>query len=36
MRAYVKSCDGQIKRMYFLAEDYELLEKYITMQDRVS
>ena len=28
--AYVKSYDGHIKWMYFLIEDYDLLEKYNT------
>ena len=27
--AYVKSCDGQTKWMYFLIKDDDLLEKYI-------
>ena len=35
-RAYVKSCDGQTKWMYFLIEDHDLLEKYNTMWDKVS
>ena len=34
--AYVKSYDGQTKWMYFLIEDYELLEKYNTIWDKVS
>ena len=34
--AYVKSYDGQTKCMYFLVEDDELLEKYITIWDEVS
>ena len=35
--AYVKSYDGQaIKRMYFLIEDDDLLEKYNTIWDKVS
>ena len=34
--AYVKSYDGQVKWMYFLIEDYELLEKYNTTWDKVS
>ena len=35
-RAYVKSCDGQTKWMYFLIEDDELLEKYNTIRDKSS
>ena len=34
--AYVKSYDGQTKCMYFLVEDDEFLEKYITIWDEVS
>ena len=34
--AYVKSYDGQIKYMYFLIEDDDLLEKYDTFWDKVS
>ena len=34
--AYVKSYDGQTKWMYFLIKDCELLEKYNTIQDKVS
>ena len=34
--AYVKSYDGQSKRMYFLIEDDDLLEKYNTTWDKVS
>ena len=35
--AYVKSHDGRtIKRMYFLIEDDDLLEKYNTIWDKVS
>ena len=34
-RAYVKSYDGQTKWMYFLIEDYDLLEKF-TIWDKVS
>ena len=34
--AYVKSCDGQTKWMYFLIEDGDLLEKYNTIWDKVS
>ena len=33
---YVKSCDGQTKWMYFLIEDGDLLEKYITIWDKVN
>ena len=33
---YVKHYDGQTKWMYFLIEDYDLLEKYITTWDKVS
>ena len=33
-RAYVKSYDGQTKWMYFLIEDYGLLEKY-AIRDKV-
>ena len=33
---YVKSYDGQIKCMYFLIEDDDLLEKYNTIWDKVS
>ena len=29
--AYVKGYDGQTKRMYFLIEDDDLLEKYNTI-----
>ena len=36
MRAYVESCDGQTKWMYFLIEDDDLLEKYNTVCDKVS
>ena len=35
-RVYVKSYDGQTKRMYFLIEDDDLLEKYNTIWDKVS
>ena len=35
-RAYVKSCDGQTKWMYFLNENDDLLEKYNTIWDKVS
>ena len=34
--AYVKSCDGQTKWMYFLIEDGDLLKKYNTIWDKVS
>ena len=34
--AYVKSCDGQTKWMYFLIEDDDLSEKYNTIWDKVS
>ena len=34
--AYVNCYDGQIKWMYFLIEDDELLEKYNTIWDKVS
>ena len=34
--AYVKSYDGQTKKMYFLIEDDELLKKYNTICDKVS
>ena len=33
---YIKNYDGQIKWMYFLIEDDELLEKYNTVWDKVS
>ena len=33
---YVKSCDVQTKWMYFLIEDGDLLEKYITIWDKVN
>ena len=33
--AYVKSYDGQIKWMYFLIEDDDLLQKYNTIWDKV-
>ena len=35
-RAHVKSCDGQIKWMYFLIEDGNLLNKYNTIWDNVN
>ena len=34
--AYVKCYDGQIKLMYFLIEDDDLLEKYNTIWNKVS
>ena len=34
--AYVKSCYGQTKWMYFLIEDNDLLKKYINIWDKVS
>ena len=34
--AYVKGYDEQTKWMYFLIEDYDLLEKYNTIWDKVS
>ena len=34
--AYVKSCGGQSKWMYFLIEDDDLLETYNTIWDKVS
>ena len=34
--AYVKIYDGQIKWMYFLIEDNDLLEKCNTIWDKVS
>ena len=34
--AYVKSYDGQTKRMYFMIEDDDLLEKYNTIWEKVS
>ena len=34
--AYVKSCDGQTKWMYFLTENDDLLEKYNTIWDKVN
>ena len=34
--AYVKSYDGQTKRVYFLIEDDDLLKKYNTIRDQVS
>ena len=33
---YVKSYDGQVKWMYFLIEDDDLLEKYNAASDKVS
>ena len=35
-RAYVKRYDGQIKWMYFLIEDDNLLEKYDNIWDKAS
>ena len=32
--SYVKGYDGQTKWMYFLAEDDDLLEKYITIWNK--
>ena len=34
--AYVKSYDRQTKWMYFLIENNDLLEKYITFRDKFS
>ena len=34
--AYIGSCDGQTKWMYFLIEDNDLLKKYNTIWDKVS
>ena len=34
--AYVKRYDGQTKWMCFLIEDYDLLEKYNIIWDKVS
>ena len=36
MSPYVKSYDRQTKWMYFLIEDDDLLEKYNTIQDKIS
>ena len=36
MMAYVKRHDGQIKCMYSMIEDDDLLEKYNTIWDKVS
>ena len=33
---YLKNYDGQTKWMYFLFEDYDLLEKYDIIWDKVS
>ena len=33
---YLKSYDGQTKWMYFSFEDYDLLEKYDIIWDKVS
>ena len=35
-RAYVKRYDGLTKRMHFFIEDDDLLERYNTIQDKVS
>ena len=35
-RPYVKGYNGQTKWMYFLIEDDDSLEKYNTIQDKVS
>ena len=35
-KAYVESYDRQIKRMYFLIEDDDLLEKYDSIWDKFS
>ena len=34
--AFVKSYDGEIKSMYFLIEDHELLKRYNDIQNKVS
>ena len=34
--AYVKSYDGQTRRMYFFIEDDDLLKKYNIMWDKFS
>ena len=34
--AYVKGYDGQTQQIYFVIEDENLLEKYNTIQDKVS
>ena len=34
--SYVRTYDVQTKRMYFLIEDDDLLEKYNTIWDKVS
>ena len=34
--AYVKSYDEQTKQMHFLTENDDILEKYITIWDKVS
>ena len=34
--AYGKSYDGEIKWIYFLIEDDELLEKYETIWDKIT
>ena len=33
---YLKRFDGETKRMYFLIEDDDVLEKYNTIWDKVS
>ena len=33
---YLKRFDGETKRMYFLIEDDDVLEKYNTISDKVS
>ena len=33
---YIKSYDGQTKWMYFLIDDYNLLEKFNTIWDKVN
>ena len=35
-KVYVKRYDGQTKWIHFLIEDDSLLEKYSTIQDKVS
>ena len=35
-RTYVKRYDGLTKRMHFFIEDDDLLERYNTIQDKVS
>ena len=36
MGTYVQCYDGQIKWMYFLIEDNDLLKKYTTLWDKAS